>query len=788
VASNSKSVADITEEIDPTAKRKHPAAMCERCPLFRRPAAVSEIRPGAPLVIVGEAPAVEEVVQGRAFVGNSGRVLWGVLQQIGIRRPQVSVLNAAMCRGKDNKVPQSALDACRPRLIQELEEASPELVVALGNSALTSIMHDTKLKITASRGSLGGVRQSPEGHKVWATIHPASLLYSPAGFPDFASDLSKIPDILSGAYDKEDDSDSFTFTEVDDVTSMRDLLELMRSLPEGTVVSCDDETTGFDYNQDDILCVALSFEHSHAYVVGPTICDDPELMQELFSLDHLQWVYHNSKFDAQFERAKYKLRVPVHHDTMMMSYALDERQGVHSLKHLAREHEKAPDYEKVLAEFVRTKNDTFAKVPKPILHKYAAFDAIYTRRLHHTLLEKVRADGTEEFYNNVLMPATNWFLDVELNGMLVDIKGIERLGVEMNERIGKIVTELYELAETEFNPNSPQQVAAVLYDRMHIRIPYKYGRSTKDEVLELIEHPIARKMQEYREWAKLNSTYVKGIDSTIWADDRVHPSYWIHGAVSRTSCKNPNIQNVPRGPMIRSIFVAPPGYKFVSIDFSQHEFRMLAAYSKDPWLTEVFSRGLSLHKEAAKARYGDEYNVEQYTHVKTFNFGIIYQRGEFSLAQEFGISLSAARDMIDDFWSRMPLAYEWTQQQKKTVLVEGELQSMLGRRRRFGLITRENEEDILKQAVNFPLQSTGSDTCLMAGHAVHFSGKFAPDEVIPVGFVHDSVLYYIREDLVDKIVPEICAIMEAVPQRALGTDVRFQVEAKIGDSWGDAEQ
>lgn len=767
--------------------RKHPLAFCESCPLQDRPWVSSEIPEGhINVAFVGEAPAQEEVVQGQAFVGTSGRILWSALSQIDIHRGKgVAVLNACMCRGLDNKVTVDAVQACRPRLLDELKQAKPDLVVALGGTALASLTNDMKVKITKQRGNLGGLRNI-DGLRVWATIHPASLLYQSGAFPDFARDLEAIPDMLTGANPQIVDIDSLPNRIITTVEELQDFILEVEALPLDAWVSADDETTGFNYNEDRLLCIAFSTDGESSIVIAEELMGETDLLLKLLTLPRLRWTYHNAKFDAQFERAKLGTDVQVQDDTMMMSYALDERRGTNGLDYLATEYELAPDYKKIAHQYLKKKSDSYDIVPRPELYKYAGLDAIFTRRLASSMWDQMD-DSLRRFYNDVLMPGTKWFLDVELTGMVVDHDRIAMLDERLQREMAIVDKHLYELASEEFNPNSPQQVGHVMYDVLRLPVMAKFGRSTKEEVLQKYPRSeFCRELLEHRGLAKLYGTYVKGLDIRIWPDGRLHPQYLMHGSVSRTSCTNPNIQNIPRGPMIRSIFVAPPGYTFVTPDFSQHEFRMLAAYSGDPWLRDVFNSGMSLHKAIAIEKFGVAYTEEQYMRAKAYNFGIAYQRGEYSLAMEFGISIQQAHDEIEAFFERMPLARKWINECKRTVLENGEEESRLGRRRRFGLITRENQDDILKQAVNFPLQSTGSDTAVMAGAQFHNAKLFAPGEVIPVGFVHDAILYYVKDELVEEASRAMIEFLPKVPQAAMKTDVQFAVEVKVGTSWGEA--
>jgi DNA polymerase-1 len=375
---------------------------------------------------------------------------------------------------------------------------------------------------------------------------------------------------------------------------------------------------------------------------------------------------------------------------------------------------------------------------------------------------------------------------MEREGMLVDQEVLRRLAVDMGRDLLKLEERLFDAVGEVFNPRSPQQVSKLLYTKLRLPKPTrsKSETATDEECLEFNRgrHEVVPLMLEYRSGHKTYSTYVMGLESTIWYDGRVHATYLIHGAVSRTSCTNPNIQNIPREGPIKDMFIAPEGWEILWLDFNQHEFRMVAVYSGDEWLKEVFATGHNLHKEMSRVVYGDDYTEEDYVHAKMVNFGLLFGREAYSLSLQMGNSVPEAQDMINAFFERMSRVRTWQEEVVSGVFKGEDLISKLGRYRRFGIITHQNIKHVKNEILNFYPQATGSDTALMAGQAVQ-EEIADPSWLRPVAFVHDAIGYYIRKGNRGRI-PDIIEVLERVPQEALNTDVTFKVDAKIGESWG----
>ncbi len=767
--------------------RKHPDSKCEDCSLYdERPYVPSLLRDEPVKVFVlAEAPGPQEVTQQENLVGATGKLLFSALGQVGITREDCALVNAAMCyppkRGKTSAPKDEEIAACSDdRLLPMVKSQDPQLILALGNSAMIGLFGSKGEGIMKERGKV----REWNGYKVLPTVHPASMLHGGSAFPDFAADIEAIPGLLRGEVHEVVEPEVIV---IENMKQLKQLIDLIREAAP-CEVACDLETTGLNYLTDSIICMSLSVTGKRAFVVVQKLCT-PAYLTALFKLPGVTWTYHNAKFDTQFLHTLLGFIVGHDDDTMLKSYALDERQGVHGLKHQASERLHAPNYEAEMREYLPTKKSSYALVPKPVLHKYAGYDAGYTRLLSAD--QDLRLDSEQtKFYERVLMPASRFLNAMEREGMLVNMDTLKKLTKTYGESLLEQEQGLFDVAGKVFNPRSPQQVSMLLYDDLHLPRPRrsKSAAATDKDDLEFNQHrhAIIPLMQQYRTDHKNYSTYIVGLGAQVWFDGRVHASYLIHGAVSRTSCRDPNIQNIPREGPIKVVFYAPDGWEIVWCDFSQHEYHMVAIYSEDEWLREVFMSGRNLHKEMAIEVYGPDYNSEQYVDTKMVNFGLLFGREAYSLSQQMGNTPTQAQEIIDAFFGRMPRVKPWQQEIVAAVFKGEDMISKLGRYRRFGLITQQNLKHIRNEILNFYPQGTGSDTALMAGYAAHTSGIYDESWLRPVAFVHDAIGYYIKKGNRDKLGP-LVRMLEQVPQDVLETDIPFKIDVKVGDTWGTLE-
>ena len=729
------------------------------------------------LAIVGEAPGYKEAAEGIPFVGPSGRLLDMVLNHHGIDRNSVYVTNTVLCRPKDNRTPTPAeVKACRPRLVAEIQASGAETVIALGNTAAHSFLR-SDVGITTLRTGLAKEADTDgfEGLRVVPTVHPAACLRLADLFPAFVTDVGKVYPTTTIKWEEP------RYGVFDEPEGAVQVLNELGNKYSELVVDIEtglEKDSSFEHtDRHSLLCVGIGFDRGRAVVIGENALGDGRVKEVLGRLlEDKDWIAHNGKFDLAGLRRLGKGRLAF--DTMLASYALDERQGTHGLKYLAAELLGAPNYELEAKRFVG-KGDSYAVIPRDILYKYNAYDVACTGLLADRYRQELDASGVK--LNAFLTEASEALMESEMEGMGVDEKYLEHLMVTYLDKLEGKEDELKAWID---NPRSPKQVKETLEE-----FGFKVQTTNKDQLTELLKRAepgtelnrFLNGMLGHRTEAKLYGTYIKGVRKRIW-NGRIYPTFLLHGTTTgRLSCRNPNLQNVPRGSLIRNMYVPSPGNVYVQADYATVELRVLATLARDEYLRDLFVNGRDLHNEISTQLYGSGFTKEQRVRTKAVVYGLSYGREAFSIAQEYSMKVSDAQAMMDEFFRVIPDTVAWKEGIKHKVLRESEdLETPFGRRRRFWLITNENRIDVEKEAYAFYPQSIASDICLSAFI------KLRRDHNLCVRLpVHDSILVecpVADSKGVGKLMEEV---MSQTATEVFSDYVPFPVDVKIGNTWGE---
>lgn len=773
------------------------------CPLWDAPIVLGEGPDKADVCIVGEGPGAVEAKKGRPFVGPSGQLLNRVLKALGAERESLWITNSALCRGKSEERKSAAARYCRPRLLEELASKKPKVILTLGNIPTRVLIGGTG-GITKRRGRATWVGGEGSCLQAWVipTLHPAGILRRAHGFTDFVADLRKAFEVFRVAHpwhavpnEVRYKPQGFGYKVVSDPIDA--LWLLWEEAMEQRSVVFDLETSGFDRRRDRILCMVLCWSPDQSYVLTENVLNDPNVREALQLLMDRQgehppmWIGHSAKFDAGFMLAQYGWRPQIGYDTLLANYTMDERGGVHDLKVLSATKLDAPEWEGDLKNYLKKpRKDSYALLPKDVLHRYSAHDGVYTYRLWKHQEEKLNADS-RRVLEELLLPAANAIVASEDHGILVDRKYLGDLEEGYHADLFDLEVTLGEMTRNpEFNPNSPKQVAHMFFDVL--KLPQIKGRSTDKGVIAVLAplHPLPTKIKAYRHATKMLSTYVVGVRKLLDADDRVHPSNMLHGTVTgRPACRGPNMLNIPRGSKLRSMFIAPPGYKLLYPDYNQAELRTLGLLAGDEWMAEVYKGRRDLHSEVATAMFGPTFTKEQRMIAKMINFGIAYGRSAYELSRDptTTMSVAEAQAYINAWFRRMPQVEQWLSATRKTAFRDGVLKTVFGRRRRFPLVTNSNVNEIRNQAVNFPVQSTAADLTLTA--FIRLSEIFENTDVhVVIPSIYDGMLLEVPEAQVDDVASTCKEVMEQVPREVLGTFLPFTVDVGVGDSWGALEK
>ncbi|MBV2168370.1 MAG: DNA polymerase I [Bdellovibrio sp.] len=452
-----------------------------------------------------------------------------------------------------------------------------------------------------------------------------------------------------------------------------------------------------------------------------------------------------------------------------------------------------------LAAYVLKAGDTsdfgkiYTRYMADVLPEMASPSALYNahRNLAATLTQELKAVGSEKIYQELDLPLARVLLSMERLGIRVDKELLAKQSVELKTEIEQLEKQIHSEAGESFNVGSPKQLGVILFEKLKLPVgkKTKTGYSTDEEVLLGLEHPIAKLILQWRELAKLKSTYVDALPEMIDPkDDRVHTSFnQALTTTGRLSSTQPNLQNIPirteRGQQVRKAFIAAPRMKLLSVDYSQIELRILAHISEDPNLCKAFAEDLDIHAATAAEIYGvplKEVTSELRRSAKAVNFGIAYGQGAFGLAENLGISRTEAKDIIDRYFTRFKNVREYIDGTIKQAHEKGYVETLFGRRRYIDELKSKNmalKKFGERAAINAPIQGTASDLVKKAMIEVF--------EKVPVRMllqVHDELIFEETEENLKKHASHLVSIMENV----MKLRVPLKVNYAIGDNWDEA--
>jgi DNA polymerase-1 len=491
-------------------------------------------------------------------------------------------------------------------------------------------------------------------------------------------------------------------------------------------------------------------------------------------------------------------------DTMVADYLVNPGHNVHNMDDLALRflnHKTIKISELIGAGRNQKRMD---EVPLEQITAYAAEDADVPLRLRPLLQSRLEQLELESLFNSVEMPLTHVLAEMEFNGITVAPAVLKDLSVELAERTEQLYGELQTLAGIPFNPDSPQQLAEVLFDRLGLPVVKrtKLGLSTDVEVLEELadRHPLPAKIVEYRQLMKLRNTYADALLEQICPrTGRVHTSFMQDVArTGRLSSKDPNLQNIPirtaTGRRIRQAFVAGgPDQLLITADYSQIELRVLAHFCEDPVLLSAFERDEDIHRVVAAQVYGvspEEVTDEMRRQAKAVNFGIIYGQSPFGLARELGIPKDDAARFIDAYFGRYPAVEGFIREVLEAAATNGYVSTILGRRRPVEGVRKPSTKGFSRSrtaperiAVNTVIQGSAADIIKLAMIEVYRSLKELRLPAKLLLQIHDELLLETDRSAVT----EVAEMVRDRMSRAVALKVPLKVAVEAGPNWNDTE-
>ena len=442
-----------------------------------------------------------------------------------------------------------------------------------------------------------------------------------------------------------------------------------------------------------------------------------------------------------------------------------------------------------------------AAIPdEEIFFNHLAGKVLAIEALKPTLLKRLTEHEQDDLYETIEMPVANVLAKMEITGLKTDASTLVQLGNDFGQRLTELEADIYLEAGERFNINSPKQLGQILFEKLELPPikKTKTGYSTSVEVLEQLkdQSPIVQKVLDYRQIAKIQSTYVKGLLDVIQPDGRVHTRYQqTLTATGRLSSVDPNLQNIPvrleEGKKIRKAFIPSnkDGYIF-SCDYSQVELRVLAHVSGDENMQEAFKTGYDIHAHTAMKIFHldspDEVTPNMRRHAKAVNFGIVYGISDYGLSKNLGISRKQAKEFIDNYFEQYPKIKDYMDKEINFAREKGYVETIMHRRRYLPDIHAKNfnvRSFAERTAINSPIQGGAADIIKIA--MINMQKKL--DELNLKSKmliqVHDELIFDVPADeleTIKKVVPEVM-------QNAVHLDVPLVADSNWGHDWYEAK-
>jgi DNA polymerase-1 len=587
------------------------------------------------------------------------------------------------------------------------------------------------------------------------------------------------------------------------------LAAFVPQLEKAALVGFDTETTGLEPMSAQLVGMSFAFGAcawylplAHEYPGAPAQIGASRalaLLRPWLESERHAKVGQNLKFDAHILANHGVALRGIAHDTVLESYVLEVHER-HDLDSLSQRHLgwKTISYDEVTGK--GASRISFAAVDIERATAYAAEDADCALSVHAVLHPKIVADEKLRYvYEKIELPAMPVLFRMERNGVLLDAAKLEAQSHELGKEMLATEQKAYEAAGQPFNLSSPKQLGEILFERQKLPVKKKTPKgqpSTDEDVLaELaLDYPLPKLLLEYRGLAKLKSTYTDKLPRMVDAKTgRVHTTYSQAGAVTgRLASNDPNLQNIPirtpQGRRIREAFIAPPGSKIVSADYSQIELRIMAHLSGDAGLRHAFAHGHDVHQATAAEVFGvplDKVSKDERRTAKVINFGLIYGMSAFGLAQNLGLERATAQAYIESYFTRYPGVKKFMDSTKEKARTLGYVETVFGRRLRLPEITSGSparRAGAERAAINAPMQGTAADLIKMAMVSVQDwldAGKLKTKLIMQV---HDELVLEVPENELDLVKKQVCELMQNVAK----LEVPLIVEAGVGSNWDQA--
>jgi len=591
------------------------------------------------------------------------------------------------------------------------------------------------------------------------------------------------------------------------------LKDLVAHLSAAAEIALDTETTSTDPMRARLVGISLAVREGEGYYIPVGHQGEEQQLPLQVVVDALRPVMENPARGIIGHNLKYDCLVLSQHglnparlqfDTMLAEWLVDPGSRHLGLKDLADAYlnVRMTHIEDLIGK--GKAQISMAEVPIAAAAPYAAADAEVTLRLLPILTKRLAEHNSTRLFEEMEMPLVPVLGRMEQTGIRLDPPLFKQMAGELAQRLAEIESMIYEKVGYPFNLNSTQQLSKVLFETLALEPPDRRKKtasghfSTSADVLEELrgQHPVVDWMLEYRELAKLKSTYVDALPLEINPlTGRVHTSFNQTGSVTgRLASSDPNLQNIPTrteiGRRVRQGFIASEDMLLLSVDYSQIELRIVAHMSGDEAMLDAFRHGQDIHAATAAAILNiklDQVNKEQRRHAKTINFGLIYGMSAFGLSRATDLTLAEAEDFVKAYFRQFPGVRTYLDQIRKLATQQGYVETLLGRRRYFpnlaslsNLNLRSREE---REAINAPIQGTAADIMKIA--MIHVPPALAQEKLAArlLLQVHDELVLECPPDELKKT----ARVVQQVMENAYHLSIPLLTDARWGTNWGNLQ-
>ena len=611
----------------------------------------------------------------------------------------------------------------------------------------------------------------------------------------------------------EEISKEFKRDEYKIINSKEELLSWYTKAEEQGFVAFDTETNSLDAVSADMVGFSLCTSENDACYVPllHTKTDHKQLdfndaktfLKELLEDESIIKILHNMKFDA-LVLAKYNITIENYDDTMLLSYSLGSGGIRHKLDTLIKFYF---DHEAIsFKELIGSGKDkrTFQEISINEAGKYAAEDADMTLRLWKKLKALLIKENQTKIYEIIEKPLAKILMDMEKEGISINIKKLKDLSKNFENKIQKISKSCFNLINEEINLASPKQVGEILFDKLVLPGGKKTSTgswSTDAEVLENLAnagHEFPKKLLEWRALSKLKTTYTDALPNYLnEKTKRIHTSFAMATtSTGRLASSDPNLQNIPirseDGRMIRKAFVPEKGNLLISSDYSQIELRLIAHIADERNLKNAFLEGKDIHASTASEVFNvpiEDMKPETRRNAKAINFGIIYGISAFGLAKQLNITRTEASEYIKAYFNKYPAIKEYMEETKKFAVENGYVKTLLGRKCIIEDIKNKNparRSFMERAAINAPIQGSAADIIKRAMILLSNNNELQELNTKMLLQVHDELIFETKKENSKKSIEKIREIMEAAHEPLLKLSVPLITETNSGENWDEA--